>query len=298
MSAFHVVLRFLRLAASGLGVVEFSKDMGFSFKRVLNFEEVALQTLAEVAGLRAEQLNELVSWTGRPAGDIRMHFRGELVPSRALRSPVVRGCPDCLRADIAAQSVAPLTAITYRGDWQLKDAKVCIMHNRPLVPLWEEDTPLRRWDFQARFLDLQATLGAAQAEETAFNVTAHDLWLDRRLRTGKDGTWFKGHTVFAAARLCKHIGRQIVDHGLVCMGLPVEEDRPEQRGYRSLVVPESMVAVIDQRRTNVEPPTAAAFARSIGLRKKGAFLAFIQDGHTPATLIENPKTGKAAYHMT
>ncbi len=73
---------------------------------------------------------------------------------------------------------------------------------------------------------------------------------------------------------------------------------PEQRGYRSLVVPESMVAVIDQRRINVEPPTAAAFARSIGLRKKGAFLAFIQDGHTPTTLIENPKTGKAAFHMT
>ena len=524
-------------AANGLGVVEFSKDMGFSFKRVLNFEEVALQTLAEVAGLRAEQLGELVSWTGRPAGDIRMQFRGELVPSRTLRSPVVRGCPDCLRADIAAQSVAPLTAMTYRGEWQLKDAKVCVTHNRPLVPLWEEDTPLRRWDFQAGFSDLQATLRAAQAEETPFIVTAYDLWLDRRLRTGEDETWFKGHTVFAAARLCKHIGQQIIDHGFVSRDLPVEAGRPEaigfsalnegptalrstlddlvavasgagdgpkkafgalyavlnrdyadapefdgfrdimracildhwpfaagdvvlgqvvekrklhsvasaadevgigdelldriltenrafavgdqrpparktfdadrfqdvlceipnwvgptaicatlgatkaqfqrlvehgvltptvkdpkvkarwqkgqaqnlrdallkaavnvargdqgwvslhvaggqdqgglkrvidgvfdgtvalgylpeQRGYRSLVVPKSIVAVIDQRKTNVEPVTAVAFARSIGLRQKGAFLAFIQDGHTPATLMKNATTGQAVYRMT
>ncbi len=216
-----------RLAATNsLGVVECSKDMGFSFKRALNLEEVALRTLAEIAGLRAEQLDELVSWTGRPAGDIRMQFRAELVPSRALRSPVVRGCLDCLRADIVAQSAAPLTAMTYRGEWQLKDAKVCVTHNRPLGPLWEEDTPLRRWDFQARFSNLQATLNAAQVEETPFNVTAYDLWLDRRLGTGKDGTWFKGHTVFAAARLSKCIGQQIMDHGLVCRNLPVEQDRP------------------------------------------------------------------------
>ncbi len=195
-----------------------------------------------------------------------MHFRGELVPSRALRSPVVRGCPDCLRADITAQSVVPLTAITYRGDWPLKDAKVCIMHNRPLVTLWEEDTPLRRWDFQVRFLDLQATLGAAQAEETAFNVTAYDLWLDRRLRTGKDGTWFKGHTVFAAARLCKHIGRQIVDHGLVCMGLPVEEDRPEVIGFSALNEgPAALRAVLDD---------LVAVASDAGDGPKKAFGAF------------------------
>ncbi len=43
---------------------------------------------------------------------------------------------------------------------------------------------------------------------------------------------------------------------------------PEQRGYRSLVVPKSVV-VVDQRNANVEPPTAAAFAPSVG---KGLFL--------------------------
>ena len=44
--------------------------------------------------------------------------------------------------------------------------------------------------------------------------------------------------------------------------------------------------------------TAVAFARSIGLRQKGAFVAFIQDGHSPATQVEHPNTNQLTYIMT
>ena len=138
-------------AANGLDVVSFSKDMGFSFKPVLNFEETALQKLAEVAGIGSDDLEELVSWTGKPTGDIRIQFRGELVPSRALRSPVVRGCPMCLLNDLKSGKDRPLTALTYRGDWQLKDNNVCVEHDVPFVPLWEEKTPREDGIFKRGF---------------------------------------------------------------------------------------------------------------------------------------------------
>ncbi len=44
--------------------------------------------------------------------------------------------------------------------------------------------------------------------------------------------------------------------------------------------------------------TAVAYARSIGLRRKGAFLAFVQDGHSTVTLVEPPNTNQLTYIMT
>ncbi|WP_339108733.1 hypothetical protein [Thioclava sp. GXIMD4216] len=32
-------------------------------------------------------------------GDVRMRYRGEVMVSRALRNPIIRGCPICLRGD-------------------------------------------------------------------------------------------------------------------------------------------------------------------------------------------------------
>lgn len=221
-------------AANGLDAASFSKDMGFSFKRILNFEETALQALAEVAGLCDKQMDDLVSWTGRPTGDIRIQYRGELIPSRALRSPVIRGCPLCLLADTDAQPTAPLKAMTYRGDWQLAYTKVCAEHGHQLVPLWEEDTPSKRWDFQARFSDLLGAPILTHSKPSNSRVTAYDHWLHQRLRTGKDETWFQAHTIFAASRLCLHIGQQIIRHDIAGPFRTEGEERPEVVGFNAL----------------------------------------------------------------
>ena len=42
---------------------------------------------------------------------------------------------------------------------------------------------------------------------------------------------------------------------------------------------------------------AVAFARSIGLRQKGAFVASIQYGHSPTTRVEHPKKNLLTYIM-
>ncbi|MDZ4135700.1 MAG: hypothetical protein U1D06_08920, partial [Paracoccaceae bacterium] len=44
--------------------------------------------------------------------------------------------------------------------------------------------------------------------------------------------------------------------------------------------------------------SAAAFARSIGVRNDGTFLALIEAGHVPAKQIVNPRTGRPQYQMT
>lgn len=208
--------------------------MGFSFKRVLNFEKTALQKLAEVAGIGSDDLEELVSWTGKPTGDIRIQFRGELVPSPALRSPVVRGCPMCLLNDLKSGQNRPLASLTYRGDWQLKDTKVCVEHNTPLVPLWEEQTPSRRWDLQAQFSDLLGSSILTQTKQSCSHVSEFDHWLHQRLLTGEDDTWFQSHTIFAASRLCLHIGQQIIDHDIACAFRSPGEEFPEAVGFKAL----------------------------------------------------------------
>jgi hypothetical protein len=221
-------------AANGLDVLAFSKDMGFSFKRVLNFEQSALEKLVDVSGISSKILDELISWSGKPAGDIRMHFRGELVPSRALRSPVVRGCPMCLLADLKSGQDAPLKTLTYRGDWQLKDFKVCIEHYVPLVPLWEESSLSKRWDFQARFSDLLTVPTLSQTKQSCCHVTGYDHWLHQRLLTGKDDTWLRAHTVFATSRLCLHIGQQIISHDIPGPFRTTGGKRPEAVGFDAL----------------------------------------------------------------
>lgn len=122
---------------NGLGAADFALDMGFSLKRIVNLEEAALRNLAACGGLTDLQLVELISWTGRAVGDVRMMFRGEEFVSRALRNPIIRGCPVCLREDIEVDPDRPLVQMTMRGDWQMREIDVCVTHRHPLEPLWK-----------------------------------------------------------------------------------------------------------------------------------------------------------------
>jgi hypothetical protein len=74
-------------------MVEFAQNMGFSFRRILDGDPEALDSLAHWCGLTAAGNKVLQSWSGEPIGDVRMRFRGEVFNSRALRNPTLRGCP-------------------------------------------------------------------------------------------------------------------------------------------------------------------------------------------------------------
>ena len=91
-------------AINGTDTAGFALDLGFSFKRILEQDELAVAAFAARSGLTQDQLSTLLSWTGERIGDVRMRYRGEVFISRALRSPTVRGCPHCLREQAEGQT--------------------------------------------------------------------------------------------------------------------------------------------------------------------------------------------------
>lgn len=94
-----------RLAASrGLSSSYYAGALRSSLKDIVTAGAGSLLALAQWGRLSDEQLAELVSWTGERIGDVRMKLRGEVFVSRALRNPIIRGCPACLRYDLGKRS--------------------------------------------------------------------------------------------------------------------------------------------------------------------------------------------------
>lgn len=212
----ETVLSFLsRFAAMNAAAMsDFSIDLGHQIRRFLDFDAAALYRLAEAAGLEPAMREGLLSWTGVPAGDVRMRYRGEIFVSRALRNPVMRGCPLCLREDAQAEPDHPERAMAMRGDWLLRSVNLCCRHHHPLVPLWDAARPAERFDSAARLRELAPRIMAGAFDRPRSAPTAYDLWLDRRLETGADPTGLAGHGVYAATTICELFGSALLQHRL------------------------------------------------------------------------------------
>lgn len=191
-------------------VVEFAQNMGFSFRRLLDGDPEALDSLAHWAGLTSAGIEVLQSWSGEPIGDARMRFRDEVFISRALRNPTLRGCPTCLREDASAHSGVSVEAMALRGDWQLREVTFCLKHRHLLVPLWTADNRYARYDFAARFKEIEPYLLAGTMDRPACDPTEYDLWLDRRLEDGEDHTWLANHGLYPATAFCRLLGMELL----------------------------------------------------------------------------------------
>ena len=200
-----------RLAASkGVRTADLAIDMGATLKRFVNQDGEALSRLMSWSRLTEEELVELRSWTGMPVGNVMTLFRNELIGSRSLRNPTVRGCPLCLKEDAGTHTDEPLAAMALRGDWQLRDVTLCLEHAHPLVDLWTEANPFERMDSQTqldRILDqiLDDSLVRERLEPSAF-----DHWLNFRLQTRSDPTWLGGHSLYASLAFCRLLGGEIL----------------------------------------------------------------------------------------
>lgn len=88
-----------------------------------------------------------------------------------------------------------------------------------------------------------------------------------------------------------------VTAGTLCLG-----KREHISGYHSFVVSvsdlEKFLPVVEQKDRDDGLIPAATFGRSIGLRGKGTFLAFVEDGHTPSQLAGDPKTGQIRHYLS
>ncbi|MBU2936466.1 MULTISPECIES: TniQ family protein [Pacificibacter] len=182
-------------------------DMGAPYNRLLDQDEDAIEALAGWANLIPDVTDELLSWTGVRAGNVRMQFRGELFISRALRNPVMRGCPVCLRKDTSNAKGPAFSAMVMRGDWQFREVNLCVRHGHPIVPLWETKAIKDRFDIGARLREIEEKILSGGFDQPRLEPSNYDLWLDRRLEDGDDNTWFKDQPVHIVAPLCRLIGQ-------------------------------------------------------------------------------------------
>lgn len=196
---------------NGTDAVNFALDLGTTFRRILEQDEEGVAIFAERAGVSATQLAELLSWTGERIGDVRMRFRKEVFVSRALRNPIIRGCPHCIREQAADRS-HPLRHIAMRGDWLCRGVDICHQHDHPLVPLWSNSRPIERDDIGARLAEILPDLRAGSFDCARIYPTDYDTWLDKRLAQGiaSDDTWLASQSVFPAVTLCEFMGAALL----------------------------------------------------------------------------------------
>ncbi|WP_406721626.1 TniQ family protein [Thioclava litoralis] len=154
------------------------------------------------------QLAELLSWTGERMGDVRMRYRGEVMVSRALRNPIIRGCPICLRGD-SKDERPPLRKMVMQGSWLCRGVNVCVEHNHMLVPLWQETTPIVREDIGARLTAIWPDLRDGRLDQPLIEPPPYDRWLDDRLSGRGDQTWLAGQSLFAAMTFCGLLGAEL-----------------------------------------------------------------------------------------
>lgn len=193
-----------------MNAADLAYDMEAPFKGFLEQKPEAFDALADWAALDSQQMEEMLSWTGLRAGNVRMSFRGEMLVSRALRNPEIRGCPVCLREDAAAHDGPNVARMVMRGDWQMREANICVRHHHPLVPLWTCKKPRDRYDFAARLREIEADILTGLLDQLESPPSAYDYWLDDRLETGRDNTWFKGQPLFASTTFCRLLGQAVL----------------------------------------------------------------------------------------
>lgn len=209
---------FSRMAAlNGTDATGFAWDIGIGFKNILSQDPSAVSTFARKAGLSQDQVTSLLSWTGERIGDVRMRYRGEIFVSRALRNPIIRGCPVCLR-EAAEDRPSPIRHMAMAGDWLCRGVDICLKHRHPLVQLWSKSTPLRRDLIGSRMAEILPALLNGQFDRDLVTPSAYDFWIDRRLDREADETWLAGQTLFAAMTFCDLLGAEINRDGGAVLG--------------------------------------------------------------------------------
>lgn len=211
----ETVISFLnRLAAmKGIPTQQLAHDMGSEFRRMLRHEDESLSALAKWGHISQEQLEEMRSWSVEHVSDVKSKLRGEVLSSRALRNPIIRGCPECLRDDLNAGHDDPADVLVMRGEWQLQDTCVCVLHQKPLVSLWSAQCPRERFDFQSRLKEILPDLLRGKFDRRHQEMTGFDLWLNDRLNFSSDKTWLANHSLHAALAFCRLLGTELAKQG-------------------------------------------------------------------------------------
>ncbi|WP_164885903.1 TniQ family protein [Paenirhodobacter populi] len=200
-----------RLAASHhVSTHDYAVDLGTPFKFILDFSDRLLENLERWGKIDQEAIEELVSWTGRKAGEVQLRFRGEIYGSRSLRNPIVRGCPICLREDAGSADAPAAQLMALRGDWQYRDCVICVRHRHFLVPLWEANRVTERLDSAAQFAALAPRILAGEIDVPDVAPTEYDVWLSQRLESQEDSGHLATQNVETITTISRLLGARML----------------------------------------------------------------------------------------
>lgn len=198
-----------RLAAcKGSNSHDFAFDMGSRLRAVIYQTPDALSQLQLYGQLDLLELKELLSWSGSPAGEAQVRFRGELLPAKSIRNSIMRGCTSCLWEDFEGFD-DPFEHLAIRGDWQFRDTQICLIHAKPLVALWKNSHITERYDYGQNFRGILNELSSGSLEPAEVEPTHYDQWLDKRIATGVDETFLADKPLYAATSFCRLLGNEL-----------------------------------------------------------------------------------------
>jgi hypothetical protein len=194
-----------RIAAiGGVAASEFGKDIGLPFQSILDGSEDGLAELARLTGC---DLDNLASWTPRKFSSSRRVLKGQQFPSRSLLTSIVRGCPICLREDALDSDLPSFRAMYYRAHWLIPHVSICLEHEHPLVPLWQEVVPSVRYDTAFHFREIEPKLLSHGFDCETRDPTDFDEWLSGRLEGAiNDKYWLDQYPLNASATFCRLLG--------------------------------------------------------------------------------------------
>lgn len=229
-----------RVAASRHGQApQFVPAMGVKWRDVLALDPDALSMVFPWLGLDSTEQSEMLSWTPVGGGELRRELRGQLFVHRAVINPAVRGCMACLREDLLDEvAVPPQAKLALRGHWSVREIDVCVTHRAPLVTLWLEEDPNKRYDSALKFSDLLPDIQNPNQALKPIRLSGYDTWIDKRLATGEDATWLRSEQLYPAATFIQLVGAALLRND------QSERDIRAQRAAGFSVVREGRSAII------------------------------------------------------
>ncbi|KAE9625091.1 TniQ family protein [Parasedimentitalea maritima] len=207
-----------RLAqANGVDAATLGLELDVVFQSVIDGKSSSLRKLAALGGINDKALSE---WTPAYLEKGTYVFREELFHGQTIRSPKVRGCPACLKADVSSGNEMYL-----RGHWAVPHVTACTVHGHPLVVLWHEKVIYSRLDSAAKFRAIEQSVLSREYDVPHRKVTPFDYWLDNRLVYGPTDNWLDGFSLHAAATFCHLLGHSLMRHITSAPSRVEKEDR-------------------------------------------------------------------------
>ncbi|WP_349540478.1 TniQ family protein [Sagittula sp. NFXS13] len=191
-------------AAGGVSAVDFGQDVELPFAEIAKGIPDALRQLERLSG---NEEGRLAAWTPLACEGHRRSINGHRFPVRPLLTSEVRGCPVCLREDIAASSLEPHRAMTFQAHRLIHHVSLCVRHQTSLVPLWKDTAPSLRYDTAQRFREIADEIASGAMDGDARAPTEFEVWFDRRLAgEPHNETWLDEHPLHAASVFCRLLG--------------------------------------------------------------------------------------------